>query len=1024
MRRGTALLFSGLFFLSGMAGLVYEVCWTRLLRLPMGNTVYSMTAVLTAFMGGLALGSWLAGRWIDRRGNPLRVYALLEAGIGIFCLALPWIVGAEEPLFRWIYRGYGTTFLAFNLLKFAACGLVVLVPATLMGATLPVLCRYFMDDAKRIGLSIGWLYAVNAFGAVAGSLLAGFVLIPGLGQRGAMLLGVAISLTVASVAGVAQRYLGSVPLVRPATNSAPIAPPRSAAARTVLVGYGISGLSAMVLQIAWFRVLSLLIGSSVYAFALLVSAFILGLAVGSTAVARFADRLRRPALGFAGAELGIGVTALAMLPVFQRYPDWMVRLVPDLSQHFGRFQLVQFGLVFVTLLLPTACMGACLPLVGRAVVRDVGHAGEGVGTAYSSNALGTILGAFLGGFVVLPGLGTHHAILVGAGLNLIVGLVLLAMLLPWRRSLVVAIPVAAIATVLYLLVPRFDPVTLTSGSYLYAEQLREQVASGGSLGRVLRGQSSILMHREGLTTDVSVKENVDGVRVLAINGKVDASDGADMATQLLSGHLACLMHPEPRDVAVLGLASGVTLHSVSLYPSVRSLECIEIAPEMVEACRLFDHVNGRVLDDPRVKLVIQDGRNHLTLTDHQYDVIVSEPSNPWSAGIASLYTREFLQACRERLRPRGVMCIWVHIYRMDLPTFSGVVRTFAQVFPNATLWETVFAADYVLVGSRDALEVRWEDLSRRLAEPKVAEDLARMRIRTPAELLVLAVADSSGVRELGRRGAIFDDDRNRLEFDAPRLMYHRTTEDEIAVLQNLRRPGVPSWLRPPPGGLPGADRSQLEAAQAAQRDLWRGMVHRMNGRSGEALRSFVAALERCPRLPGLSTPLLETAREIGSQAEARGNKPAAESLYRHILELAPDLAGFHEELGLVLVDRGQGDAALEEFRQASKLEPRNTGMRLNLATSLAQRGQLDAAAAQLRTNLQQRAGDVPSRLGLAKILLDAGQVQVAERECRQVVADDPGIPDAWLLLAETLRRQGHGEEADRALATARKVTPR
>jgi spermidine synthase len=1026
MPRGARPLFSLLFFLSGMAGLVYEVCWTRLLRLPMGNTVYSLTAVLTAFMAGLALGAWIAGRWIDRRGHPLRVYGLLEGAIGIFCLALPWIVQAEQPMFRWVYQNYSTSFFVFHVFKLIACGLVVLVPATLMGATLPVLCRYFMNDPARIGLSLGWLYAVNALGAVAGSLLAGFLLIPRLGLRGAMLVGVGTSLTVGAIAWAAHRKFayGLPKHVAPARGAKQVEMATGSTAgpnylrRLVLVGYGLSGLAAMVFQIAWARLLALVIGSSVYAFALLVSAFILGLAVGSSFASRVADRLRNPTLAFALAEIGIGATALAMIPVFQRFPEWMLLLVPDLSNHFGRFQVVQFGLILATLLLPTACMGMCLPFVGRAVVRGLDHAAEAVGVAYSSNALGTIVGAFLGGFVLLPGLGMHGAILVGAALNLAVGVVLLAFVLPRRWKAAVAGGAAVAATLALVFLPRLDPATLTSGSYLYADRLIHNIKSGKNLRDLMRDEYAILYYKEGLASTITVKEASSGARLLAINGKVDASDDKDMSTQVLSGHIVALLHPEPRDVAIIGLASGVTLHAVALHPSVRSIECIEIASEMADACRFFDHVNGRVLDDPRVKLVIQDGRNHLTLTEHQYDVIVSEPSNPWSAGIASLYTREFLQACRARLRPHGLACIWIHLYSLDLPTFRSLMRTFQEVFPSCCFWETVYGADYLLVGSRDGLAADWTEIAQRMAQPGIAADLAQVDVRTPTDLLMHHLADADGVRAFSALGEVYSDDRNRLEFNAPRLLYHRTGITELTALHELRQPGYPSWLRLPPGGVPPADAAEFEAAQTALAEFWQGVVAKSHGRNDEATRAFVTALERDPRLRGLPDYLLDSSHAVAVHAIATGDTAVATGLYRRIETLNPNLPDFENALGVVLSDQGRLPEAEVAYRKAIQLKPRSLLMRMNLGLALARQRKGPEAEAQFRAVLQQRPGHAQAHVYLGDLLIDRGDLAGAESESRAAIAANPRLGDGFLLLGEALLQQGSFQPAADALSTA------
>jgi spermidine synthase len=1029
MHRGARALFSLLFFLSGMAGLVYEVCWTRLLVLPMGNTVYSLSAVLTAFMGGLALGAFLAGRWIDQRGRPLRVYAWLEAGIGGFCFVLPWIVQAEQPLFRWVYRSFDTSFLVFHLFKFLACGAVILVPATLMGATLPVLCRSFLDTEGRLGRALGWLYAVNAFGAVAGSLLSGFVLIPQLGLRGAMHVGVATSLGVAAIAWLAQARLPAHRTARlqeesdagrapaPALATAGGAPPveiRSRADEIVLLaGYGLSGMAAMLFQVAWARVLALVIGSSVYAFALLVSAFILGLALGSSAASRFADRLRSPARAFALAELGIGLSALAMVPILQRFPDWMLALVPQLSQNFGRLQLVQFGLVFLVLLLPTAGMGMCLPFVGRAVMRGVERAGRAVGTAYSANTVGTLLGAFFGGFLFLPKLGMQRTILTGAGLNVLVAVALLGRILPRRWAL----PVAAAGILALLLVPRFDPATLTSGAFLYADRYRN-IDATRDLGDLMRQEYSILLYEEGLGSTITVKESSDGTRLLAVNGKVDASDDQDMATQALLGHIPALLHREPGDAAVIGLASGVTAHALAVHPSVRAIDCIEISPEMARATRYFDHVNGRILDDPRVHLVVQDGRNHLTLTDRTYDVIVSEPSNPWMAGIAALYTREFFSACRDRLAPGGMAAVFLHLYSMDLPTFRNLIRTFQSVFPSAALWETGFGLDYLLAGARDSIDVDWEHLVARMQGPAVITDLQQIGIHGPAEWLVRQLGDAGALQEFAGAGPLYTDDRNRLEFDAPRLLYRPMELGDLQALERLRRPGPPRWLHPPPGGLPQADADAIVAAQQAQNDFFRGVVFQTLGRGDDALHSFLRALERNPWIPGLRENLLETALQFGAAADASGDTAAAVSLWRRIVTLQPECAEFQNALGVELSGAGHLAEAESCYRRAVALRPRDTNLRTNLARALALQGKQSEAETELRELLALHPSNAPARVFLASLHLRAGELEAAEGLCREATRLNPTAADSWLLLGEVLLRRAAYRPAVQALETA------
>jgi spermidine synthase len=1047
------VLFSTLFFLSGLAGLVYEVCWTRLLRLPLGNTLHSMTAVLTAFMAGLALGAWLAGRWIDRRGNPLRTYALLEAAIGVVCFLLPWMVAAWEPVFRWAYRGAEGTALPFNLLRFVACAFVVLVPATLMGATLPVLCRYFIDRTGRLGATVGWLYAVNAFGAATGSLLAGFVLVPQLGLRGAMWTGVATSLFVATLAWLGQR--GAI--ARAASSATPGVPdvglagapvaahaqiqdvesPQRFVRRILLFGYGISGLAAMVLQIAWARALALLLGSSVYAFALLVSAFILGLALGSAVAGRIADRLRRPALGFAVAEIAIGLTALAMVPVLQRYPEWMRHLVPQLAPDFSRFQFAQFGLVFATLILPTAFMGACLPFVGRALSPAFERAAETVARAYSVNAVGTILGAFLGGFVLLPLLGMHRAILVAAALVVGVGAAVVLVVLRGRTALSAAALVVATGAIAVALVPPFDATTMTSGMYLYADRVAQTIKPGMDLHQYMSDEYQILLHDEGPNVTVTVRETAGGQRILVMNGKSDASDGGDMPTQQLVAHVPCLLHPEPRDVAVVGLASGVSVHSVGLHPTVRAIDCIEIAPEVVPATRLFEHVNGRVLEDPRLRLIFQDARSHMALSGREYDVIVSEPTNPWIAGVANLFTREFVQACHDRLRPGGVLCQWVQLYGLDEHALRSVARTFQDVFPDATLWEAVFAADLLLVGRKPGGESpgsassggdprpgsgpidRADRLETRMNVPAVAADLRGIGMRSAADLVVRNLADAPRLRDFASRGEIYRDDHNRLEFAAPRLMHQLTKMETIDHIQALRQPGWPSWLTPPANA---ESEARLGVAQEAQRVFFAGITAKARNDPSMATDRFLTALERNPGTHDVWPRLLDVTREVVPNSLARGDTSAVQHLYGRILALEPTLVEFYTDAASFFTSRNDLRAAADAYRQAVDRNPRHVAARVSLGSMLGRLKDYAGAEAELRRALEQRPDDLRALLLLGNVLILCDP-RAAEQEYRRAIAAHPDAAQPWFLLGESLRKQGDDAAAAAAYDAALERDP-
>lgn len=796
------------FFVSGTSGLIHEIVWTRLLRHVMGNTTFSITTVLCAFMGGLALGSYLGGRIIDRRHDPLRVFAILEGTVAIYCVFLPWLIGIAEPLYRFIYQNTHTSFYVFSLIRFVFCGLLLLIPATFMGATLPVLTRFFVRSPSEIGWSVGALYGVNTFGAVVGAALAGFALIPFWGVTKTIYTACLLNAGVCATAFLMHSRLPKddseeahrTAVFRKKINqlveeqceserersSEQTTVDRSRLALIVLlVGYGLSGAAALVYEIAWTRVLVLLINSSVYSFTLILVAFILGLAMGSLLFVKFADRLRHPMLALAVMEIAIGLSALLVVPLFGKLPFFVTGLISYFHYSFWTLQLAQFALVLLIVLVPTMLMGAAFPLASRLFAQRSAAFGRSVGTVYGCNTLGSILGSFLGGFVLIPFLGIQNTIVVAVSINILIGCVLLAFsgALTRKRKVSIVAMMCIVLAVGITFLPPWDPSRMSFGPFIEARRLPKRVArSAAALEHVLRVERTIY-YKEDIGATIAVREDHKGDRYIWVDGKPDASSSADLPTEVMSAHVPILLHPDPRKIFVLGLASGITLGSAGCHP-VEQLDCAEISPAMVEACRLFDKFNYNILDDPRVRIINADGRNHLALSNEKYDIISSEPSNPWIAGIADLFTREFFELCAQRLNPNGIVCIWIEAYNIDRETFQSVVRTFQLIFENTMLWNPV-ETDFMLIGSKGPIEVDYHELSRRMADEQVARDLERVGIGSLPEFLAHMVMGRNSVARLAGDAPIHTDDNALLEFASPRTMI--SSRAKLALLGEIER---------------------------------------------------------------------------------------------------------------------------------------------------------------------------------------------------------------------------------------------
>ncbi|MHC4414094.1 MAG: fused MFS/spermidine synthase [Planctomycetota bacterium] len=938
------------FFFSGLASLIHEIVWTRLLRLVMGNTTFTITTVLGVFMSGLALGSYVGGRLIDRRHDPLRVFAFLEGAIGLYCLALPWLIDTTEPVYRLVYQHTEAPFYVFSLIRFFFCGLLLLIPATFMGATLPVLTRFFVRSSHRVGWPVGTLYAVNTFGAVVGVGATGFLLIPSLGVSKTIYLACLLNLAICGFGYVLHRRSQAWPPPAAAEDASPPStgpgeivdrrPKRSdrkptsesAADRrpvygrralvALLVGYGLSGFAALVYEIAWTRVLSLLIVSSVYAFSLMLTAFILGLAVGSMAYARYVDRVRDPMRALAAIQVAIGVSALAVVPVFGRMPFVLTGMISRLGESFWLVQLAQFGLILLIMLVPTTLMGAAFPLASRLFVQRSETVGRSVGTVYASNTLGSILGSFIGGFVLIPWFGIQQTLFAAVSANILVGCMFVGLsrsLTPARRGLAVAAVIVVVASGLAWM-PAWDASRMSLGPFATAWQLPEELARSDAALERIAARDKVLLHNEGLSATITVKEDPQGVLTLLVNGVPEASSVGRLHQQELLAHIPLLLHPDPRRALVIGLASGMTLGSAGRHP-LETLDCVELSPGVVEATRLFGPYNYDILDDPRVRVIITDGRNHLALARAPYDVIISQPSNLWIAGVADLFTREFFELCHERLSPRGIACIWFETATIDQEVFRSIVRTFSSVFQTITIWQAS-RSDFLLIGSKGALAVDHQVLARRMSEDAVASDLKRINIETVPDFLSALVMGEGGARRLAEGARLHTDDNALLEFSAPRGIGRKQERLARMMAMEQHREADLSFLT---GS--DADRETLTALKqdAARFIEAKGHVaqarwHLGQGRQTEAIAELRSAALLRPSDVGLQehrTFLLDRAGELVRQREFED----AIERYRLLLTIDPRYELAHYGLGHVLAQTGRAEEALEHLREAARLKP-------------------------------------------------------------------------------------------------------
>ncbi|MEK7216330.1 MAG: fused MFS/spermidine synthase, partial [Chloroflexota bacterium] len=644
------MVFLAVYFLSGASALIYEVVWTRLLSLVFGVTLHAISAVLASFMAGLALGSVVAGRLADRVRAPLLYYAVLEVAIAVLGLASLVAIRELTPTYLWLYKASGNSQEIAHGLRFALACAALLLPTAAMGATLPFIVRASLQLLPKVGENVSLLYATNTAGAAAGTILAGFFLVGQLGFQESVL--VAAGLNV--VAGVFALVLATLPSSR-RLSSAP--PPMAAvvserpaerpnressvtATRLVLLAMFISGLCALAYEVVWFRILDLFLNGTVYAFSIMLGTFLVGLAVGSALIRTVIGSAWNWVLVLAMLQLLIGAQAISAEFLVGAVPAWRDGLSdnPALAPLMGR-PVAAMAVACVAVLLPLAILlGMTFPVAAQALAGGRRSAGSLIGGLNASNTVGAIIGSLAGGFWLLPVLGSQRSLEALAVVN-----VALAAILFWAA--VARRPWWRVA------VPAFGLVLLVIGS---APNMVMDVYRG-----LFKGHEMIWFE-EGLENTVSVQRHQDGYTVMYLNNRSQAFDAPAMvAYHELIGHLPMLLHPGPQDALVIGMGGGATPGAVSRYQATE-IDVVELSPSVVRAATFFRHINNDLHDQSNVHITVDDGRNHMLLTDKRYDVITADVIQAHHAGSGNLYSREYYELAKGVLRDDGLMVQWVN----------------------------------------------------------------------------------------------------------------------------------------------------------------------------------------------------------------------------------------------------------------------------------------------------------------------------------------------------------------------------
>jgi spermidine synthase len=920
MHAPSHLVVYALFLLSGATALIYQVTWVRNLTLVFGASFEATSVVLASFMAGLACGSFGFGRVADRLRRPLRTYGLLELGVGVFALVLPSLLEAIHVVYVAAARDAGGVTPTLAVLRVGLSFAALILPTFFMGGTLPLLTRYTVASRGDFGSRVAWLYGINTLGAVAGALAAGFVLIPQLGVWHTQLAAVVTNVAIGVVAIALGGHEFAVPDAEPppAPSASPSADESPVALRIVFLGTAVAGACALALEVLWTRSITIAVGSTTYSFTVMLAAFLVGIWLGSWLQAATPLRRAPLSLRFGAVLVGIGAAAFAASLWIPRLPELVLELNLSL---YGDLRRIRPGttllLAFLVMLVPCILMGVAFPLASEARERLRGGLGRPVGDTLGLNTLGSIAGSLAAGFVLIPGLGLQRSMLWVSAVYAAYGIAAACAGTYARRPRRGIAAMGTVGILSALLLPLWiPPWDLTALAAFNNNQLGRYRDDAGEVDlRVWMSSARIDYYAEGRGSNVSVVER-GGQRALLVNGKVVATDNLpDMHHELLLGHVPVLLHPAPRTALVVGLGAGVTLGAVAAHPDLEEITVVEIERAVVGATARFARANGSVLEDPRLEIAIQDGRNFLATTPRHFDVITADPIHPWAAGAVYLYTREYYDLLRSRIEPGGIVCQWLPGYELAPANFRSVMATFAAVFPHVELWQTV--NDAVLIGSEAPIRVDPRELSRRLAEPRVVAQLGRVGLDTARAFLAEQALGDAAFRALAGDAVVNTDDNLHLEFATPR---------DIGTPQTLRNARAIQRLRTAPADLVAGSTNAAEGLEDA---VWAKGETVLAGL--DAREDPNARLRRVLyRVPDYGPARVQLAAQLAQQAArslASGQLGRAVHLAGESVELEPDQASAHFTLGVAHEHLGDFARAIDDLRKAQALRPDDARLR-------------------------------------------------------------------------------------------------
>jgi len=908
-RTGNILL--ACFFMSGAAGLVYQVAWVRILSLVFGNTIYAVSIVVAGFMTGLALGSHVWGKWIDRIKVPLNTYIKLEIGIALASLAITLLIFLLDDVIVSLMSVDSISSGGWLIVRYILVFILLLAPTFLMGGTTPVMSKFYVNDFEKVGEGIGSIYAANTYGAMFGCFFTGFLLVPFIGVNATIAFAAFLNMLVAWIltllgknfamdSGEKSGTINSAEKKSRKKEKKAVQEPAGVSVEryrgsvnTALALILISGFSMLAFEVLWTRGFIVSFKSTVYLFSNLLTVFLLGMAFGSHLSSRWIDRLEDPLKIFGLVQVGIGLFGILSV-VFFSYSE---SLASSLGMMLGEITwvkdiMVMFILMLFTFFLPATLMGISYPVICRVATDSLSTIGRDVGLVYAVGTAGGIAGSLFAGFFLIPSFGLQYGIFIVSALSLVNGYAGLFNSKS-RKTLGPVLPVTAVLAIMTVIGFKI---------------------SGTDIGIGTRSDGRLIFSKEDVMGTVKVEEKWEkGPLTLMVNNYQLATSG-DIAVRF--GHIPLLFKPDSKDVLVISLGSGITSGSVGDHP-VESIESVEIVPALLDIQPLFKEYNHNIVADRRFRLTFWDGRHYIKVTRKSYDLVISDLFQPDSAGVGNLYSLEHFRNVKEKLKSGGAMAQWLPLYQISPESLKVVMRTFAAVFEHVVVWSGDVNSELptlMLLGSSEPILINPAKLHERMDTESVTMDM--IENADPLSFLSFFVMDRDGVMKFTEGSPINSDNRPVIEYTEPRKIWNRKENAVFNFASLVSARQLSTKL------LPGAD-EDAELSDAIS-NYFDARTKLLEGKVEHAKRNYNLEIEKYKEAAALAPidPYLAlSVFELGYLYYNRGDLKTSVKLFEWTKAINADLPEVHFYLAKAYQKLGMQEKSENSFKELARLRP-------------------------------------------------------------------------------------------------------